>query len=146
MILTAHQPVYLPWLGLFHKIALADAFVYLDTVQYLKKDWNNRNKIKTANGPAWLTVPVRTSRRFDQRLTEVEINNQEDWRHKHWRSFELSYGKARYWSRYAPFLHDLYSREWTHLNALNEAMFRYLLEALGLRPRLILGREIDLEG
>ena len=58
MILTAHQPVYLPWLGLFHKIALSDAFVWFDDVQYQKRDWNNRNKIKTNSGPAWLTVPV----------------------------------------------------------------------------------------
>ena len=50
MILTAHQPVYLPWLGLFHKIALADEFVFFDQVQYLPKDWMNRNKIKTQIG------------------------------------------------------------------------------------------------
>ena len=59
MILTAHQPVYLPWLGLFHKIASAGVFVSFDQVQYLPKDWNNRNRIKTATGPIWLTVPVR---------------------------------------------------------------------------------------
>ena len=58
MILTAHQPVYLPWLGLFHKIALADEFVFFDQVQYLPKDWMNRNKIKTQIGSIWLTVPV----------------------------------------------------------------------------------------
>ena len=58
MILTAHQPVYLPWLGLFHKIALADQFISFDQVQYLPKDWNNRNKIKTPSGGIWLSVPV----------------------------------------------------------------------------------------
>ena len=54
MILTAHQPVYLPWLGLFHKIALADLFISFDQVQYQPKDWNNRNKIKTPQGLIWL--------------------------------------------------------------------------------------------
>lgn len=58
MILTAHQPVYLPWLGLFHKIALSDTYVYFDDVRYQMKDWNNRNHIKTVQGPLWLTVPV----------------------------------------------------------------------------------------
>ena len=58
MILTAHQPVYLPWLGLFHKIALADKYVLLNEVQYLHRDWMNRNKIKTGSGLIWLTVPV----------------------------------------------------------------------------------------
>ena len=58
MILTAHQPVYLPWPGLFHKIAISDSFISFDQVQYLPKDWNNRNRIKTPDGPIWLTVPV----------------------------------------------------------------------------------------
>ena len=53
MILTAHQPVYLPWLGLFHKIALSDTFVYFDQVQYLPKDWMNRNRIKSKNDSIW---------------------------------------------------------------------------------------------
>ena len=58
MILTAHQPVYLPWLGLFHKIWLSETFVSFDIAQYLTKEWMNRNKIKTHNGDEWLTVPV----------------------------------------------------------------------------------------
>ena len=58
MVLTAHQPVYLPWLGLFHKIWLAEKFVLFNTVQYLPKEWMNRNKIKTNEGEIWLTVPV----------------------------------------------------------------------------------------
>ena len=58
-IITGHQPVYLPWLGLFHKIALADTFVFMDDVQYLSQDWNNRNFIKGSQGKVRLTVPVR---------------------------------------------------------------------------------------
>ena len=58
MILTAHQPVYLPWLGLFDKIAKADVFVIFDTVQYLPKDWMNRNKIKIKDDYTYLSVPI----------------------------------------------------------------------------------------
>ena len=58
MIITAHQPAYLPWLGLIHKIAISDVYVFLDNVQFEKNSFTNRNKIKTANGPIWLTVPV----------------------------------------------------------------------------------------
>ncbi len=58
-IVSGHQPVYLPWLGLIHKAALSDVFVFMDDVQYLEQDWNNRNRIKTPQGkPIWLTVPV----------------------------------------------------------------------------------------
>ena len=60
MILTAHQPTYLPWLGLFHKISLADVFVSYNQVQYQVDNWNNRNKILTRYGPSWLTVPYFT--------------------------------------------------------------------------------------
>ena len=85
MILTAHQPVYLPWLGLFHKIALSEKFVYFNEVQYLPKDWMNRNKIKTSSGPLWLTVPVKSSGRLDSIITDIEIIN-DGWQKKHLRS------------------------------------------------------------
>ena len=66
MILTAHQPVYLPWIGLFHKIYLADQFCWFDIAQYQKRDFNNRNKIKTAQGELWLTVPVESKNHFEK--------------------------------------------------------------------------------
>ena len=82
MILTAHQPVYLPWLGLFHKIAISDTYVYFDNVQYLPKDWMNRNKIKTNNVEIWLTVPVLRKGYRDLRTSEIKINNSTDWQKK----------------------------------------------------------------
>lgn len=135
MILTAHQPVYLPWLGLFHKIALADEFCYFDAVQYLKKDWNNRNKIKTAQGPMWLTVPVKTQGHREKKLFEIEINNEINWRAKHWRSLSLNYQRAPHFNRYADFFEDVYKREWTHLSQLNEHMLRWFLSELGIGVR-----------
>ena len=91
MILTAHQPVYLPWLGLFHKIAISDTYVYFDNVQYLPKDWMNRNKIKTNNDEIWLTVPVLRKGYRDLRTSEIKINNSTDWQKKHLRSISLNY-------------------------------------------------------
>ncbi|MBO0584707.1 hypothetical protein EXQ36_10090 [Clostridium botulinum] len=82
MILTAHQPVYLPWLGLFHKIALSDVYCFFDDVQYLRRDWNNRNKIKTSNGDIWLTVPVLSKGHMEKSIKDIEINNTIDWRKK----------------------------------------------------------------
>ena len=58
LIISGHQPTYLPWLGLFHKFSLCDKFVFMDTVKYLDGDWNNRNKIKTSQSPLYLTVPI----------------------------------------------------------------------------------------
>jgi hypothetical protein len=94
MILTAHQPVYLPWLGLFHKIALSDTYVYFDDVQYQMKDWNNRNHIKTVRGPLWLTVPVLCKGYREKKIRDIEINNQEPWQRKHWKTLHVNYGKT----------------------------------------------------
>ena len=94
MILTAHQPAYLPWLGLFHKIALADRFVSFDQVQYQPKDWNNRNRIKTVSGPIWLTVPVLRKGYLEKKICDIAINNDIPWAHKHWKSLQSNYAKA----------------------------------------------------
>ena len=71
-ILTAHQPVYLPWLGLFHKIAISDTYVYLDSIQFEKNSFLNRNKIKLAQGSVWLTVPVLLKDHFKKTIKEIE--------------------------------------------------------------------------
>ena len=146
MILTAHQPVYLPWLGLFHKIALADTFCFFDDVQYLKKDWNNRNKIKTPQGPLWLTVPVLTTGHREKSLREIEINNTVDWRRKHWRSLSANYSKARYFSRYAEFFEDVYGREWKYLAELNEHMLKWFLKELDINVAFCKASEHNFKG
>ncbi|MCJ7656090.1 MAG: WbqC family protein [Dehalococcoidia bacterium] len=146
-ILTAHQPVYLPWLGLFHKIALSDTYVFLDTAQYLKKDWNNRNKIKTAQGWIWLTIPVITKGKREQTLQEVRIDNQVNWKRKHWQSIRVNYSKAPYFHRYADFFQGIYQREWDYLNDLNEVILRFLLNELGIKVNFIkASTELELEG
>lgn len=132
MILTAHQPVYLPWLGLFHKIALADLFVSFDQVQYQPKDWNNRNRIKTAQGPIWLSVPVLRKGYLDRTISDIEINNSEPWARKHWRSLQVAYAKAPYFSRYADFFEETYARRWERLVDLNAHMLRWFLDTLGI--------------
>src|SRR3989304_3106274 len=115
MILTAHQPVYLPWLGLFHKIALADKFILFDDVQYVPRDWMSRNQIKTSNGPVMLTVPVLTSGHREKVIAEMEINNSIPWKRKHWKALLLAYQSAPYFKKYANFFEDLYAKEWRFL-------------------------------
>jgi len=146
MILTGHQCVYLPWLGLFHKIALSDAYIYLDTVQYLKKDWNNRNKIKTIQGGIWLTVPVQTKGKFNQTLKEVQIDNSVNWRKKHWQSIKLNYSKAPYFNRYAGFFEEIYQHEWDYLNDLNKTILMFLLEELKIKVDFIDSDKLNLVG
>ena len=132
MILTAHQPVYLPWLGLFHKIALADRFVSLDEVQYTTNDWNNRNAIRASDTRLLLSVPILTKGHFQKSIREMEINNRVPWRRKHWQSIRQNYRSASYFARYADFFEDLYRRDWPLLAALNHHLLRWLLGTLGI--------------
>ena len=146
MILTAHQPVYLPWLGLFHKIALADTFISFNQVQYLLKDWNNRNKIKTSAGDIWLTVPVLTKGHRERTIKEIEINNSVNWRKKHWKSILLAYKKAPFFKKYSDFLEDVYKREWELLTELNEYMLKWFLDVLGIKVKFLDASEFHFSG
>ncbi|MHC5005608.1 MAG: WbqC family protein, partial [Planctomycetota bacterium] len=140
-VVTGHQPVYLPWLGLFHKIALADVFVFMDDVQYLEGDWNNRNRVKGPHGPFWLTVPVRRGA-GRQRLCDVTIADDGAWASRHWTALRTCYGRARYWPEHAAFLEDTYlARRWTSLADLNAHLLRYLLGALGIDVRWVTATE-----
>lgn len=145
-VLTAHQPVYLPWLGLFHKIALADTFVSFNRVQYLPKDWNNRNRIKTAGGPVWLTVPVLKKGHRGKPLDEIEIDNSRPWARKHWAALSQNYGRAPYFDDYAGFFEDTYSRQWHTLDELDEHILQWLLRTLGIDVQFLRASDFDFRG
>jgi hypothetical protein len=134
MILTAHQPVYIPWLGLFHKIALADEFVSFNQVQYQPKDWNNRNKIKTAQGPKWLTVPVLRKGYLEKTISEIQIDDSRPWRKKHLRTLEINYSKSKFFDRYYSYLEEVYFLDWTYLVDFNEHLLKWFIGILGLKP------------
>ena len=89
MIVTIHQPQYLPWLGYFDKADRADIFVLLDNVQYTKNDWQNRNKIRTSQGAQWLTVPIISN--LGQKISDVKIDNTKNWRKAHLNAIKLNY-------------------------------------------------------
>ena len=146
MILTAHQPVYLPWLGLFHKIALADKFVFFDQVQYVPKDWISRNQIKTQNGPVMLTVPVLRKGYLNKKIAEIEVNNDVPWARKHWKTILLSYGKSQYFKQYVDFFEDIYSRKWDLLADLNLYMLKWFLQTLGINVPVERAGEYNFEG
>ncbi len=146
MILTAHQPVYLPWLGLFHKIALVDKFVYFNRVQYQARDWNNRNKIKTPRGPMWLTVPVLRGGYREKTIDEIEINNDLPWQRKHWKSIIANYRKALYFDQYAGFFELVYKTKWKYLTDLNEYILRWFLDTLGIRTEFLKASNFEFKG
>jgi hypothetical protein len=130
MLVTIHQPQFMPWLGYFDKMDQADLFVRLDTVQYKKNEWQNRNRLKTAQGPQWLTVPVRF--RFPARIDEVVVNDDAPWRHKHRQTLLTNYRRAPMWEAEEASLADLYADAGTLLRDLNGATIDWLASRLGI--------------
>ncbi|MFH2058575.1 MAG: WbqC family protein [Pseudomonadota bacterium] len=94
------QPAYIPWKGYFHIIHDVDIFVFLDDVQYVKRSWVTRNKIKTANQTIWLSVPVQKVKSFATTIMDVKIDTDAKWKKKHLQSIERNYAKAPYYSKY----------------------------------------------
>ena len=139
MILTAHQPNYLPYAGFFHKVARADRFLVVDNVQFVKRGpfgWMHRNRIRT-NSPQgwdWLSVPVLTKGKFTQRICDAEIDPAVPWARKHWKAIEWNYRRARYFGDYAAEFRGLYERPWARFTDLACAFIELLLRLLGV-PR-----------
>jgi hypothetical protein len=132
MILTAHQPLFLPYLGHFAKIADSDVFVYLDTVSYSKWGWNSRNKIRTSDGWLWLVVPILTRGHHNQRLNQIKIDNSQKWKKKHLKAIEMAYSKAPFFESYINFFRDVYKKEWIYLSDLNENFIKFFIKELGI--------------
>lgn len=151
MILTAHQPAYLPWLGLLAKIAAADRFVLLDTVALPGRggsengNYENRQRIKTATGVQWLTVPVRRAEGVP--LKDVLIANDQPWQRKHWRALELAYQGAPHFDLYAPELkHLLSERRWERLADLDLALLRFHLDHFGIDTEIVRASDLNPSG
>jgi len=133
LIVAVHQPQYLPWLGYFDKMRRADVFCFLDNVQYKKNDWQNRNRIKTARGWQWLTVPVHY--RYPQKINEVTINHTVNWKKKHLQALISTYNRAPFFNEFKPIFEQVYSQYWEFLFDLNIALIERLKAAIGLEQR-----------
>ena len=143
-IIIIHQPNYLPWLGFFHKIMVSDIFVILDDVQFEKNGYNNRNKIKTANGEMWLTVPIiRKGKPKSTTINNSLIDNTQKWKEKHLKSIKLNYSKAPFYKKYIGFFEEVYSKEWTNLSELNIYIINWILKELSIKTKVVISSEID---
>ena len=132
MILSVHQPQYIPWLGYFDKIDKSDYFVFLDQVQYKPREYQNRNRIRTKNGWLWLTVPVKSKGLGRQRICDVKIDNDTNWQNKHLQSLKSCYSKAPFFKEYYSFFESVYSAKWEQLTELNIHIIKYLLKELNI--------------
>ena len=139
------QSNYIPWKGYFDIIHGADIFIFYDDLQFTKNDWRNRNKIKTAQGSKWLSIPVGTS--ANRLICEVAMEDAQ-WQRSHWDSLQHQYKKCPYFRLYLPFFEDLYlGRHWSNLSELNQYLIRYIsLDILKMPTQFRDSREFQLSG
>jgi len=143
MIVSVHQPQYLPWTGYFDKILKSDCFVFLDKVQYKHREFQNRNRIRTKTGWIWLTVPVITKGHRGQLLSEVKIDNTLDWQKTHFRSLEVSYNKAKFFKEYKNWLEEVYlEKKWERLIDLNVFIIKHILRELEIKTPIYFESEL----
>ncbi len=106
------QSNYIPWKGYFDAINYVDEFIIYDDVQYTKNDWRNRNKIKTAQGTQWLTIPIEVKGKLTQKINESKVSKQYlNWRKIHWNAVSMNYSQAPYFNEYRDLFENLYLRE-----------------------------------
>lgn len=127
---TIHQPMYLPYQGIFNKMKNADIFVFLDDAEYSSGYYFNRNRIKGPNGEIMLTVPVMKKKGI--KLNEIEIAQNIHWQEKHWKSLVTNYEKSGHFKDYSDFFEGVYSKKWKKLHDINTVSTKYLMEQLDI--------------
>jgi hypothetical protein len=129
------QSNYIPWKGYFDMIAAVDEFILYDDMQYTRRDWRNRNLIKTPQGVQWLTVPVRVKGKYLQTIRETEIEGS-DWTAAHWKTLTQNYRRAKYFEEVAMLIRPLYHHQYSHISVLNRTFIEIVCSYLGIRTKI----------
>lgn len=130
------QSNYIPWKGYFDMIAAADEFILYDDMQYTRRDWRNRNQIKTPQGVQWLTIPVKVKGKYHQTIRETEIDGTQ-WAKDHWKALSQNYRRAACFNEIAAWLEPLYLAEPpTHLSQLNRCFIKAICDYLGINTTI----------
>jgi hypothetical protein len=140
------QPTYLPWIGYFDLIDQSDCFVFLDSVQFNKRSWQQRNRIKGPEGILWLTVPVLSKGRRDQIILDVAIDPSASFQEKHIKMITHVYSKAPFFGKYIDELSLIFSRSHKFLADLNVDLIRWLCTQIGIGTQMVTSSSIDVEG
>jgi len=134
--LAVVQSNYIPWKGYFDLINQADEFILFDDMQYTRRDWRNRNKIKSRQGPIWLTIPVEVKGKYLQKINETVISDS-TWNRAHWKTVIHNYCRAEYFHTYKELFEDLYLG--SHETRLSQVNYRFLVaicKILGIDTRI----------
>lgn len=130
------QSNYIPWKGYFDLIHAVDEFVLLDDVQYTRRDWRNRNRIKTRSGPAWLTIPVNIKGQYHTPIKEILVSDA-TWAERHWKTIQANYARAPFFAAYADRLEAIFAGCCeSRLSAINARWIHEICSILGIRTKI----------
>ena len=149
MIVAAHQPAYLPWLGYLDKIAKADLFVVMDDLQFEAQNFQNRQRVRLCDGPTWVVVPLEHGAQSD-RICDKRIDNagnpKQHWQPRTWRTLEINYRRAPFFDRYADELRAVYTRPWTSLVELDLHLLELARRWLDITTPMVRSSQLGLVG
>ena len=141
-IVAIHQPEYLPWLGFFKKMMNSELFVFLDDAQFRKKGWQNRNRIRTKNGTALLSIPVHAH--SYPNINEITIDNNKNWSKRHKKSILYNYAGAPYFEEFKDFIELLFEKKFEYLIDLNTEIIKFIMNELEIKPRIVFSSELKI--
>jgi len=140
------QSNYIPWKGYFDMINMVDTFVIYDDMQYTRRDWRNRNLIKTPNGTKWLTIPVDVKGKFQQQINETQIKDT-NWSKTHWQTLKNVYANAPHFQTYKTYFEEIYGNiSTTSLSEINYRFLTAINQLLGIKTELIFSTELSVTG
>lgn len=143
-IITIHQPENYPWLGFFNKMMLADEYIILDSVQFRKNYFQNRNQFLTKQGAIYLSVPVNF--KGYKLIKDIRIRYNENWQKKHLSTIKQSYGKSKYFHEHIAFFEELYSKKFELLIDFNIYIINYIRKIFDIQVPIIKSSELQVEG
>lgn len=140
------QSNYIPWKGYFDLINKVDQFILYDDAQFTKRDWRNRNKIKTPQGLKWLTIPVDVKGKYFQKINETKISDK-DWGVRHWQQIKQNYAKAKNFKKYKDIFEELYlSCNEEYLSEINHKFIIAINKILGIKTKIRWSSEFEIYG
>lgn len=140
------QSNYIPWKGVFDMINQVDVFVFFEDVDFTRRDWRTRNKIKTPNGDIWLTIPVKKSPR-GTKIYEIEIADETGWQENHYKTLVQYYKKAKSFESYSFLLEKIYKENtWKNLSDFNIYTTQLIATTLGIKTEFVNSKNLDAEG
>jgi hypothetical protein len=144
MIASIMQPTFMPWLGYFNIIKSSDIFVFLDDVQFEKRSWQQRNKILINKKEGYLTIPTISKSRFNQKINEVIMDNDQQWKIKHIKTIKNNYSKHEYFDETFSIINAIYQNNYEKLLDLNVNFIKSVLNFLSIQTKIIFSSQFNL--